>query len=101
MTATTVGWASRPCAGENCDRVLRSKNYPQEQAPGQYVAAGHGMCARCYVKGKDATPAPGSAHALIIAQHAADLAAFMTARRKRGVPEHGRLSVKLGAGNGP
>ncbi len=95
MTAKAEPWVGKPCAGPGCDRVLRSRSYPREQAPEAHVASGHGMCARCYMRDKDRPAAPGSVADLAVKQNAADLEAFMTARRRRGVPEHGYLSVKL------
>lgn len=101
MTAKAIPWAGKPCVGEGCDRVLRSKHYPKDQAPDAHLMSGRGMCSRCYMRVKDAPAAPGSEADLAVKWDAANLEAFMAGRRSRGVPERGYLSVKLGAGNEP
>ncbi len=84
-------WTDRPCAAPNCDRLLRSRHYPADLAPDTHVAAGLGMCARCYRRVKDS---------LVISSvvddkaqsHISSLEYFLnTTRRNRGIPTEGLL----------
>jgi hypothetical protein len=88
-------WTGRPCAGFECDRVLRSKMYPVELAAGTHRAAGRGMCARCYGRTRDVALATGSPLDLLARVHASSLEYFLNTRRRRGVPEAGLLGSAL------
>lgn len=88
-------WTGVPCVGPDCDRILRSKRYPAELAPGTHIATGKGKCARCYIRAKDAPPQTGSAPELLARINASALEWFITARRRRGVPEDGYLGTSL------
>ena len=84
-------WANRPCAGPGCDRILRSRHYPADLAPGTHVAAGLGMCARDYRRAKDALIADPVMDDRA-RSHVSSLEYFLnTTRRKHGIPAEGLL----------
>lgn len=87
---TDSQYKDRPCLGAGCDRILRSKGYPKELAPGTHRASGLGMCARCYSRVvRDLRPVTGSSDDVVTRAHKADVEAWLDARRRRGIPAEG------------
>ena len=83
MKQINQAWGGVPCAGPDCERVLRSKTFDGEGAEGMFPRQGRGMYKRCYQRSRT-TPKPEPI--LVLPE---DVAAFIEDRRRRGIPAEG------------